>query len=319
MAISFPVSFIGAQSVANPLAKTYGAPVSAGDVLVAFVFIYNAAETCTGVSDSVNGAWTQAFGPVNAGNGTRQYGFYRLNSAAGTPIVSASFSSGNHHEIEISVISGLAGGGAFDQHVANAGLSTNPSVGPSATLGAAVCAVVAGQTNSGVVPTAYGSGWTLDGNLDLGWQKTSFLRQVTSANTALTASWTQGNSYWCAGLMVFRDAGGGGTDASAPGATLTGASAISAGTATGGSGSTGNFVTDVMENNSGAGLLANTSVLWSWYQGAIGAAPTSTTHGAGTTNALGVLTAAGLPTGAGFLLVRTVDGSGVYYQPGTVT
>lgn len=83
--------------------------------------------------------------------------------------------------------------------------------------------------------------------------------------------------------------------------------------------STGSFVTDVMENNTGAGVLASTAIVWTWYQGSIGAAPTSTTHGTGTTNSLGVITASGLPAGAGFLLVRTNDSSGVYYQPGTVT
>lgn len=110
----------------------------------------------------------------------------------------------------------------------------------------------------------------------------------------------------------------GATNGTATGATLTGTSSLTAGAATGGSGATGSFTTDAMENNTGAGLLANTAVAWTWYQGSIGAAPTSTAHGTGTTNASGVLTASGLPTGAGFLLVRTTDSSGVYYQPGTV-
>lgn len=209
MAISY-TTVIGVQSVSNPLTKAYAASVSSGDVLVAFVSIYNSSETCSGVSDSVNGSWTQAFGPITAGNGTRMYGFYKLNSASGTPTVTANFSSTNHHELSICAISGLSGGGAFDQQVSNFGLSTNPSIGPTTTLGAAVCAAIAGQTNSGVVPSAYGSGWTLNANLDLGWQKTSFIQQATSSNTALAASWTQSNSYWNAGMMVFKDAGGGG-------------------------------------------------------------------------------------------------------------
>lgn len=112
--------------------------------------------------------------------------------------------------------------------------------------------------------------------------------------------------------------GGGGTDATASGVTLTGTSSISAGTATGGSGSTGSFTSDAMENNTGAGLLASTSVTWTWWQGAIGATPTSLTHGTGTTSAGGILSLTGLPTGAGFLIVRTADSAGVYYQPGMV-
>ena len=101
----------------------------------------------------------------------------------------------------------------------------------------------------------------------------------------------------------------------ATGANLTGTSSISAGAATGNA--TGSFTTAAMENNSGAGLLASTSVAWTWYEGAIGSAPTSTTHGTGTTNGSGILTVTGLPVAAGFLLARTTDSSGVYYQSGT--
>ena len=101
----------------------------------------------------------------------------------------------------------------------------------------------------------------------------------------------------------------------ATGANLTGTSSISAGAATGNA--TGSFTTSAMENNSGAGLLASTSVAWTWYEGAIGSAPTSTTHGTGTTNGSGILTVTGLPVAAGFLLARTTDSSGVYYQAGT--
>lgn len=110
---------------------------------------------------------------------------------------------------------------------------------------------------------------------------------------------------------------GGGTAGTATSGTGTSTGSGTGGAAAGGAG--GSFVSDAMENNTGAGLLASTAVVWTWYQGAIGAAPTSTTHGTGTTNAGGVLTiASGLPAGAGFLLVRTADASGVYYQPGTV-
>lgn len=111
--------------------------------------------------------------------------------------------------------------------------------------------------------------------------------------------------------------GGSGGAGSAAGGTGTSTGSGSGGTATGAG--AGTFTSDAMENNTGAGLLASIAVAWTWYQGAIGAAPTSTTHGTGTTNTSGVLTASGLPSGAGFLLVRTADSTGVYYYPGTVT
>lgn len=110
----------------------------------------------------------------------------------------------------------------------------------------------------------------------------------------------------------------GGSGASAAGGTGTSSGSGSGGVATGGAGGTGSFTTDAMENNSGAGLLASVTVNWTWYQGSIGAAPTSMTHGSGTTNSSGILSLTGLPLGAGFLLVRTTDSAGVYYQPGTV-
>lgn len=111
--------------------------------------------------------------------------------------------------------------------------------------------------------------------------------------------------------------GGSGTSGSAAGGTGTSTGSGSGGTATGTG--AGTFTTDAMENNTGAGLLASVTVNWTWYQGAIGAAPTSTTHGSTATSSGGVLTLSGLPTGAGFLLARTADSTGVYYQPGTVT
>lgn len=107
-----------------------------------------------------------------------------------------------------------------------------------------------------------------------------------------------------------------GTNASADGGTGTITVTGTGGEAT--ATATGSFTTDAMENNTGAGLLASVAVVWTWYKGAIGTAPTSTTHGTGTTNSSGVITATGLPAGAGFILVETADG-GVYYQPGTVS
>ena len=99
---------------------------------------------------------------------------------------------------------------------------------------------------------------------------------------------------------------------SAPGATLTGTSSLTPGAASG----SASFTSDVMINNTGS-VLASTSIVWTWWQGSIGSTPTALTHGTGTTNASGVLTVAGMAAGAGFLLARTTDSSGVYYQPGT--
>lgn len=195
--------------------------------------------------------------------------------------------------------------------------------------------------------TSTGSGFTGTTAAAADWRikSTSALKDAGTATGApatdiIGTTRPQGASY-DVGAWEYVSAGG--TNATASGGTGTGTGSGSGGTATGGSGSagsaaggtgtgagsgsggaatgtgTGTFTSDAMENNTGAGLLASTAVVWTWYQGAIGAVPTSTTHGTGTTNASGVLTVSGLPTGAGFLLVRTTDSAGVYYQPGTVS
>ncbi len=111
--------------------------------------------------------------------------------------------------------------------------------------------------------------------------------------------------------------GGGGANASVPSATGASTGSGAGGTATGVTVGAGVFNAEAMVNNAGS-LLASVAITWTWWQGAIGATPTSLTHGSGTTNGSGVLTVTGLPSGAGFLIARTADASGVYYQSGTI-
>lgn len=155
--------------------------------------------------------------------------------------------------------------------------------------------------------------------------KYSGVLNTDPAHTSDRISWTEGVSKVRVENITLDDAGCNALlnsqlvgNASASGGTGTGTGTGSGGAATGGATGTGSFTSDVMENNTGAGLLASASVSWTWYKGAIGSAPTSTTHGTGATSVGGVLSLSGLPAGAGFLLVRTADSSGVYYQPGTV-
>ena len=188
---------------------------------------------------------------------------------------------------------GTAGAGKNPQAVANANLKFYASLTSDATvtvsgitLSATGTLTYDGADNPNV--EAYGGG-SVDG-------------AASGATLTGTSSLTAGGA-------------SGTASGTATGANLTGTSSISAGAATGNA--TGSFTTAAMENNSGAGLLASTSVAWTWYEGAIGSAPTSTTHGTGTTNGSGILTVTGLPVAAGFLLARTTDSSGVYYQSGT--
>lgn len=105
-----------------------------------------------------------------------------------------------------------------------------------------------------------------------------------------------------------------GGDATATGGTGTGAGSGTGGDATGGA--SGSFTSSPMYSS---GILQVSVALdWTWYPGAIGAAPTAAlVYGSGATSAEGTLTMTGLPVGTGFLLAETADGA-IYYEAGTV-
>jgi len=79
----------------------------------------------------------------------------------------------------------------------------------------------------------------------------------------------------------------------------------------------GSLQTDVLTNNTGS-VLSGATVRWTWYQGAIGAAPTAMAHGEAITDGAGRFTATGLPSGNGFLLMSDSSGETVAYQPGSI-
>lgn len=154
-------------SGAAPPAKAYTSAVQAGDVLWTFVWVNSATTTVTGVSDSLNGAWTQVFGPVrgdsNNFNATL-YGFCFPNSAAGTPTVTVSVSANTQGGFVLGAVRGLAGGGALDQYVASK--IVGPAVGYQLTT-----AALAHSGEAGVAFICASAGpttplWTAAGNVD---------------------------------------------------------------------------------------------------------------------------------------------------------
>lgn len=162
----------------------------------------------------------------------------------------------------------------------------------------------------------FGCYWMNGGVVLLGLDQFSISDGATAGGTNATATGATltGTSSLSAGSA---SGGSGSSSATAPGATLTGSSSLSAGTATGGA--SGGFSSSPMENSAGS-LLASTTVLWEWRKGAgVGVAPASVTYGSGTTNASGVLVLTGLPVGAGELLAATADYAHVYYERGTVS
>ena len=135
------------------------------------------------------------------------------------------------------------------------------------------------------------------------------------AATTVSYSWTlAGDTQLGVVAAVVKASSSSTTDATADGATLTGTATLTPGAATGGA--SGSFVSSPMYSS---GILqASVALDWTWYPGAIGAAPTSSlVHGAGVTAGNGTLTVPGLSAGAGFLLAETADGA-IYYEAGTV-
>jgi len=217
-----------------------------------------------------------------------------------TPLGTASITPGN------SATQGLYVGGLNNS--GSAVYPANCELAEIAIFSRVLNSTELGQWFSGDSPSLYNTGlvhyWTLD---------------AASGNESATTGGATLTQVGTVTATTHPAMNYGGSGASASGGTGTSTGSGSGGTATGGAAGTGSFTSDAMENNTGAGLLATVSVVWTWYQGAIGVVPTSTTHGTATTSAGGILSLNGLPLGAGFLLARTADSSGVYYQPGTVT
>lgn len=99
---------------------TYGGAVASGALLVCFISGGNAAQgVVTGVEDnSANGSWTQ-FGqgsPVTtSGLGVAWSGWYYLNSAAATPVVTATYTASvAQRGIVCGSYTGIATSSAFD-------------------------------------------------------------------------------------------------------------------------------------------------------------------------------------------------------------
>jgi hypothetical protein len=219
VAVTFPQapSVVTSGQSGTTAARAFGSAVQAGDLLFAFVGQRHATNTVTGVSDSVNGAWTYAFGPVRAaGNLAPQYlyGYYRPNSAAGTPTVTATFSAAaDGGQICIGVVRGLAGGGALDQVVS--GIAAGPQqsgwpIGTSATLAQAEEAAVAYLAMTSGAGTSL---WTDDAAPDSYWFER--MQRIVTTTTAAQAVGTSGSvgsaQNAIGGAMFFKDGAGGGS------------------------------------------------------------------------------------------------------------
>lgn len=173
-----------------------------------------------------------------------------------------------------------------------------------------------GQWFAGESPSLYSTGlqhyWKLDA-VRASEPPATVGETATVGGVALTEVGTIGSTTHPA-----MDYGAGGTDATAPGATVTGTGTISAGSASGGGVATGSFTFPAGENNTHSGSMSGVAVNWAWHSGGAVGAASVITNGTGTMTTSG-MTITGLPVGQGYGFARSADGSVVCYREGTVS
>jgi hypothetical protein len=185
---------------------TYSGAVAAGAMLKCYVGAGTASSgIVSGISDSVNGAWILDGGtgvPVTTGaQDWAASGGYFLNSAAGTPVVTATFtSSSSSRTIVCGSYTGVATSSAFDVGKGNG--QTDPGTGADAVTTGATSATAQSNelaisfvlTQSSVNLTANGT-WTQRFNAAIGSNFTMGVqdKNIASAST-VTATWTVDNA-----------------------------------------------------------------------------------------------------------------------------
>ena len=152
----------------------YGSAVVSGHNLFAWLRIGNSGQTGVAVSDNVNaGNWTLATSIVDSTNGRAIYLFYKENTGAGTPTVTASWSTStaNNDALQIYEYSGLATSNSLDQKTsANPATSTTPTSGSITTTQASELILGAVVLGSGTLTTVSteSTGFTTQENDTLG-------------------------------------------------------------------------------------------------------------------------------------------------------
>lgn len=197
------------DSAVATVALAYNGAVTPGNMLWCEVSCADN-QTISGVSDSVNGAWSSAINVNNTPNNQRTALFYQENTGAGTPTVTATFSAeANFVHLTIMEESGVATTTPLDKVTSAIGTSNSASSG-NVTPATDGQTLAGGMQAFGVTITATG-GWTRR-ITDVSQECVSFDQvQVTAAAVALTAS-LSGSTNWLAAIATFTAAAGGGGD-----------------------------------------------------------------------------------------------------------
>ncbi len=211
-------TFVQAVASTTKAKVAFTNPVAAGDVLIAGITTNDGGtDPISGVSDSLNGAWTKVTS-IKYGNGHVDL-YYHSNSAAGSDTVTF---SGSQSAFTIAEYGGVQGSPtALDQFASKAGTGS-PSAGPTAPIGRASELVigVGGNPAPGSTNSAFsgGTGFTLRTQAVTPWTFANGLEDSLSSSTAgqTMSMKSTTSSYFGAIVAVFKS-----TPAAAPKAALT--------------------------------------------------------------------------------------------------
>lgn len=197
--------------------------VVAGDMLSACVYERDG-NTISGVSDDVNGAWTQVFNRAAAV--ARIALFYKANSGAGNPVVTATIGGTAPRDINAAAWSGLPTSVTADtsNSTSNASGTSHPhgSVTPSASALIITCLGVGSDHGGSPTYNAGFTGLNVDAgvgqpNRQLYAYKASHTGTINPTHTTVNSVTSEG------GVGVFVESGGGGGGTCTGGLMLLGA------------------------------------------------------------------------------------------------
>lgn len=197
-----PVRSSGAAG-SSSWSLTYEGAVASGDILIGHFVVDG--STITGVSDDVNGAWTKAV--AEPGFSAVEI-WYKLNSAAGTPEVTATYSdSSNSFDITLLAIRGTSIALGSTNHATGTGTST-PDPG-AITIAATEALIFGGVHHQGSEQTA-GSGYTLLNSTN-GAYNSACQYQIFASTGSKSTAFTYGgfSGAWGATAAAFEESGGG--------------------------------------------------------------------------------------------------------------
>lgn len=198
------------SSGSGTIVCAYDAAVLAGSLLwCGIMYDSTGGITTSGVSDSVNGAWTQAGVSTTNEFSARQEIWYKLNTGAGTPTVTVTLSgSAGFRRLTVTEVTGVATSNALDKTDGDTANTAAPTTGPVTTTtdGQYIAAVL--QTSGGRPVTNYDSFTSRDLTSD---ENEAIDKVQTSAGSITpTLALTTGN-VWILSIATFKAAAAGNT------------------------------------------------------------------------------------------------------------